>query len=101
TRARRSKPRRPVASESEGRAARLHARISRRSGYRFSGQDMRQRTNLERIPIPSDRVALQRQARYREARATMRTRAATILLTLIGSAAVGAMTFAALAPGGA
>ena len=30
----------------------LNSRISRKSGYRFSEKDMRQRMNLERIPIP-------------------------------------------------
>src|SRR5262249_34109653 len=40
-----------------------------------------------------------RQARYRKARATMRTHAATILLTLVGSAALAAMTVVALAQG--
>jgi hypothetical protein len=33
--------------------------MSRKSGYRFSEKDMRQRENLERMPISSKRDALQ------------------------------------------
>jgi hypothetical protein len=33
--------------------------MSRRSGYRFADQDMRQRANLEHIPIPQKRDVLQ------------------------------------------
>jgi hypothetical protein len=33
-------------------------RMSRRSGNRFADKDMRQRVNLERIPIPKERDVL-------------------------------------------
>jgi len=32
--------------------------MSRRSGHRFADEDMRQRENLEHIPIPQERDAL-------------------------------------------